>query len=76
MKGVKKEHLPEKICKACGRPFSWRKKWERCWDEVQYCSEGCKKQKPKKLLLFIDSAMNHRAIFLIFYSHLFFDDCI
>jgi hypothetical protein len=48
MKGVKKEHLPEKICKACGRPFSWRKKWERCWDEVQYCSEGCKKQKPKK----------------------------
>jgi len=48
MKGVKKEHLPEKICKACDRPFSWRKKWERCWDEVQYCSEGCKKQKPKK----------------------------
>jgi hypothetical protein len=47
MKGVKKQDLPEKICKACGRPFSWRKKWERCWDEVQYCSEGCKKQKPK-----------------------------
>jgi hypothetical protein len=48
MKGVKKQDLPEKICKACGRPFSWRKKWKRCWDEVQYCSEGCKKQKPKK----------------------------
>ena len=48
MKGVKKQDLPEKICKACGRPFSWRKKWERCWDEVQYCSEGCKKQKLKK----------------------------
>jgi len=26
MKGVKKQDLPEKICKACGRPFSWRKK--------------------------------------------------
>jgi hypothetical protein len=48
MKGVKKQDLPEKICKVCGRPFSWRKKWERCWDEVHYCSEGCKKQKPKK----------------------------
>lgn len=48
MKGVKKQDLPEKICKVCGRPFSWRKKWERCWDEVQYCSEGCKKQKLKK----------------------------
>ena len=48
MKGVKKQDLPEKICKACGRPFTWRKKWERCWDEVQYCSEGCKKQKLKK----------------------------
>jgi hypothetical protein len=47
MKGVKKQDLPEKICKVCGRPFSWRKKWERCWDEVQYCSEGCKKQKLK-----------------------------
>lgn len=48
MKGVKKQDLPEKICKACGRPFSWRKKWERCWEEVQYCSEGCKKHKPKQ----------------------------
>jgi hypothetical protein len=48
MKGVKKQNLPEKICKTCGRPFSWRKKWERCWDEVQYCSEGCKKHKIKR----------------------------
>ena len=23
--------------------FSWRKKWERCWDEVKYCSERCRK---------------------------------
>ncbi|NDF59926.1 MAG: DUF2256 domain-containing protein, partial [Crocinitomicaceae bacterium] len=25
MKGVKKQHLPEKICLNCGRPFTWRK---------------------------------------------------
>jgi hypothetical protein len=44
MKGVKKQNLPEKICIQCGRPFSWRKKWERCWEEVKYCSEACKKK--------------------------------
>ncbi|MDG1055230.1 MAG: DUF2256 domain-containing protein, partial [Crocinitomicaceae bacterium] len=23
----KKQHLPEKVCATCGRPFTWRKKW-------------------------------------------------
>lgn len=41
----KKSDLPEKICPACGRPFSWRKKWEKVWDQVRYCSERCKKVK-------------------------------
>lgn len=40
---MKKQHLPEKTCLSCQRPFSWRKKWERCWDEVRYCSERCKR---------------------------------
>jgi hypothetical protein len=30
---------PDKICARCGRPFSWRKKWERDWDQVRYCSD-------------------------------------
>ncbi|NYE63766.1 hypothetical protein FHW58_004997 [Duganella sp. 1224] len=38
-----KPHLPHKICRRCGRPFSWRKKWARCWDEVLYCSERCRR---------------------------------
>jgi hypothetical protein len=42
-KSIKKEHLPSKVCLHCKRPFSWRKKWERSWEEVKYCSEGCKK---------------------------------
>ncbi|WP_416346212.1 DUF2256 domain-containing protein [Chryseobacterium salipaludis] len=29
MKGIKKQHLPTKVCKTCGRPFSWRKKWKK-----------------------------------------------
>lgn len=38
-----KLHLPEKICLHCQRPFVWRKKWQRCWNEVRFCSERCKK---------------------------------
>ncbi|MFN5984876.1 MAG: DUF2256 domain-containing protein [Fluviicola sp.] len=45
MKGVKKQHLPEKLCVSCGRPFSWRKKWEKVWEEVKYCSEACKQKR-------------------------------
>ncbi len=41
----KKSDLPEKICPVCDRPFSWRKKWERVWDEVVYCSEKCRREK-------------------------------
>ena len=47
MKGVKKQDLPEKRCKTCGRPFTWRKKWERVWDEVKYCSDRCRMNKGK-----------------------------
>ena len=46
MKGVKKQHLPEKVCITCGRPFTWRKKWERVWDEVKFCSDRCRMNKP------------------------------
>ncbi|MDX1995637.1 MAG: DUF2256 domain-containing protein [bacterium] len=42
MRGVKKQHLPTKICAVCNRPFTWRKKWEKNWDEVKYCSDACR----------------------------------
>jgi hypothetical protein len=41
----KKVNLPEKICKTCLRPFSWRKKWEKNWEEVVYCSDKCRMNK-------------------------------
>ncbi|MFN5370539.1 MAG: DUF2256 domain-containing protein [Bacteroidia bacterium] len=41
MKGVKKQHLPQKICLRCNKPFTWRKKWERDWENVKYCSRKC-----------------------------------
>jgi hypothetical protein len=37
-----KSTLPQKICATCGRPFAWRKKWARVWDEVRYCSDRCR----------------------------------
>ena len=37
---------PDKLCKRCGRTISWRKKWERDWDAVKYCSNACRGQKP------------------------------
>ncbi|MFM5984995.1 MAG: DUF2256 domain-containing protein [Sphaerospermopsis kisseleviana] len=46
MRGVKKQHLPGKICAVCGRPFVWRKKWEKVWSEVRICSERCRRTKP------------------------------
>lgn len=46
-RGVKKENLPSKICVSCQRPFTWRKKWERCWDEVQTCSKRCNAERKK-----------------------------
>lgn len=44
MRGVKKQHLPEKPCACCGLPFAWRRKWARDWAQVRYCSERCRRQ--------------------------------
>eukprot|EP00557_Chaetoceros_sp_GSL56_P007938 CAMPEP_0176489626 /NCGR_PEP_ID=MMETSP0200_2-20121128/7398_1 /TAXON_ID=947934 /ORGANISM="Chaetoceros sp., Strain GSL56" /LENGTH=240 /DNA_ID=CAMNT_0017886799 /DNA_START=259 /DNA_END=978 /DNA_ORIENTATION=- len=44
-RGVKKENLPLKQCVTCGRQFTWRKKWERCWDEVTTCSKSCNRKR-------------------------------
>jgi len=49
-KHSKKSDLPTKICPACGRPFAWRKKWEKVWEEVKYCSDRCRnhRQMPER----------------------------
>ncbi|MDX1454610.1 MAG: DUF2256 domain-containing protein [Gammaproteobacteria bacterium] len=38
-----KGDLPQKTCQVCQRPFAWRRKWEKCWDEVKYCSDRCRR---------------------------------
>lgn len=41
--GKKPSDRASKICPVCHKPFTWRKKWARDWDNVVYCSERCKK---------------------------------
>jgi len=41
----RKADLPQKTCATCGRPFAWRKKWEKVWDEVRYCSDRCRAER-------------------------------
>ncbi|MFV3307972.1 DUF2256 domain-containing protein [Pseudomonas sp. NY15181] len=47
---MKKAHLPEKTCAVCGRPFIWRRRWARCWNDVRYCSERCRRSPAKRQL--------------------------
>jgi hypothetical protein len=44
---MKKQHLPTKICVVCNRPYTWRKKWEKNWEEVKYCSDRCRGEAKK-----------------------------
>ncbi|WP_218353778.1 DUF2256 domain-containing protein [Alteromonas lipotrueiana] len=44
---MKKSELPSKLCPVCKRPFFWRKKWEKNWSEVKYCSKRCSGKRNK-----------------------------
>jgi len=45
MRKVKKQNLPSKVCLVCNSPFYWRKKWEKVWEDVKYCSDKCRRNK-------------------------------
>jgi hypothetical protein len=40
-----KSNLPTKICENCQRPMEWRKRWEKNWQDVKYCSKKCRREK-------------------------------
>lgn len=42
-----KPHLPSKLCPVCQRPFTWRRKWAKDWENVRYCSERCRRQRTR-----------------------------
>ena len=45
MRMQKKSDLPTKVCATCAKPFTWRKKWEKVWEDVKYCSDRCRNAK-------------------------------
>lgn len=47
----RKSDLPQKMCVTCGKPFAWRKKWEREWPQVKYCSDKCRRKPDNRLPL-------------------------
>lgn len=36
-----------KLCSSCGRTIEYRKKWEKNWPEVKFCSDECRRNKNK-----------------------------
>lgn len=50
-----------KTCLVCIKPFTWRKKWTKDWDEVRYCSEKCKKGRGKVEVCETDSIIEERS---------------
>ncbi|MAV65164.1 MAG: DUF2256 domain-containing protein [Candidatus Marinimicrobia bacterium] len=37
-----------KTCVICAKPFSWRKKWIKVWNDVKYCSKKCRSNRNSK----------------------------
>lgn len=50
-----------KICATCGRRFAWRRAWATDWENVRYCSAGCRRHKPAR----IDAALEAVVITLL-----------
>lgn len=42
-----KKALDRKPCEVCGRTMTWRLRWARNWEAVRYCSEACRRKRPK-----------------------------
>ncbi len=62
---MKTQNRPSKACATCGRRFEWRRAWERNWDQVKYCSQRCRRNKPghrdRELEATIRSLLSERA---------------
>lgn len=58
--------LPSKTCVVCGRTITWRKKWARDWDQVRYCSQGCRRSgltdADRRLEVRIEALLDARAV--------------
>ena len=49
--------MEPKQCAVCGRTIEWRKKWERNWADVKYCSERCRRNPLSDVDRLLESAI-------------------
>jgi hypothetical protein len=55
-----------KTCAVCGRTITWRRKWERDWENVKYCSDKCRGHKPSAdIATDIDAALEDAILKLL-----------
>lgn len=47
----------DRICASCGRAFAWRKAWARDWEQVRYCSDGCRRRKVRPVDRALEAAI-------------------
>lgn len=36
--------VEDRTCAVCGRRIEWRRRWERDWANVRYCSSACRRR--------------------------------
>ena len=48
-----------KTCATCGRTITWRKKWERDWENVKFCGDACRSHKPNTEDRALEAAILH-----------------
>jgi hypothetical protein len=57
--------LPSKPCAVCGRTITWRKKWERDWEQVRFCSDACRRRGGSKTARQQDHALEEAVLALL-----------
>jgi hypothetical protein len=65
MKNIAPDRAETKACKVCGRTITWRKKWERSWAEIRYCSDACRRRAHSQSSKQIDTALEAAILALL-----------
>jgi len=54
-----------KTCEVCGRTIEWRRKWERDFDRVRFCSDACRRRGRSASARRVDTALAEAIVALL-----------
>jgi hypothetical protein len=54
-----------KPCAVCGCTITWRKKWEKSWPAVRYCSDACRRRARSSSARPLDAALESAILTLL-----------